>query len=480
MTLISLAKSVAYSLLCMTVCTSLNAQTVSNPIGCAVPKRPVHIYYADPVKGSMNGDGSATRPWSTLEAVFEAGLINGQDTTSGVVHAGDLIYLMTGYHGKINIDPWHGSGKSLNTDFITIQAAPGNLPVLTGIFFQQASKWVFRGLTFQNPPEGPVNEFVYINHSDNILFDKNTCYSVPDATNWTPEDWATSCSGIGVYIDTSTSCTISRNRFSNLFNGAGVGGDGILFTQNTIDYFANDGIDFFASNSIISQNTITNHYGLWNNGSHHDGMQGWTYWDASSTSNVVIDRNLVIASTGDYAAIPIVPTDGADDYLQGISIFDGVWNNVTVTNNVVVARQAYHGLSLYGMTNATVENNTVIGQFTGGFNQTWLGVFVSQTGAPPVNVVVRNNIANAFALVSGVSFDHNLAFVDLGQNLGIPVVDPQSVFVNYSGSAAAPYNFHLCSGSPAIGTGTSVGAPTVDFSGKTRNSSSIDIGAYAY
>ncbi len=478
MTIISSAKTYGYSLLCMAVCSSLHAQ--ATPIGCGVPKRPVHIYYADPVKGSMNGDGSAMRPWSTLQAVFEAGLINGQDKASGVVHAGDLIYLMTGYHGKINIDPWHGSGKVLNTDFITIQGAPGNLPVLGPLYGQQASHWVFRGLIFQNPPEGAVGELVYFNHTDNILFDKNTCYSVPDATNWTPTDWANSCSGLGIYIDTSTSCTISRNNFSNLEGGAGIGGDGIIFTQNTIDYFANDGIDFFASNCIISQNVITNHYGLWNDGYHHDGMQGWTYWDSASTSNVVIDRNLVIASTGAYAAIPIVPTGGADDYLQGISIFDGVWNNVTVTNNVVVARQAYHGLSLYGMTNATIENNTVIGQFANGFNQVWLGVFVSQTGAPPVNVAVRNNIANAFALASGVSYDHNLAFVDIGLNLGVPIVDPQTVFVNYSGSTGIPYDFHLCSGSPAIGTGTSAGAPTVDFSGKVRSPSSIDIGAYAY
>ena len=98
----------------------------------------------------MNGDGSFARPWSTLEAVFEAGLINGQDKASGVVHAGDLIYLFTGNHETIIIDPYHSGGKCLNTDFITIQAAPGNQPKLNQLEMNFASKWVFRGVDHSN------------------------------------------------------------------------------------------------------------------------------------------------------------------------------------------------------------------------------------------------------------------------------------------------------------------------------------------
>jgi hypothetical protein len=32
-------------------------------------------FYVDPVNGSMSGDGSADSPWSTLQEVLDAGLI---------------------------------------------------------------------------------------------------------------------------------------------------------------------------------------------------------------------------------------------------------------------------------------------------------------------------------------------------------------------------------------------------------------------
>ena len=474
------ARSVAIAFVCVMACASRDAEAVT--IGSAVPNKPVHIFYIDPVKGSMNGDGSQSRPWSTLEAVLNANLINGQDRASGVVHAGDLIYLMTGNHGNIHIDPWYSGTKVANTDFITIQAAPSNTPVINSLEFQNASYWVFRGLTIQNPPNytgrGYLTSFSGVN---NILFDSNVLYSVPNAVAWTPSDWATSSSSYGIYIDGVTSCTFSNNKISTVENGAYLGGNGILFTGNTIDYFANDGIEFSSSNSVISQNIVTNHYGRWNDGLHHDGMQGWTEWNQTSTTNVVIDRNMIIASTGKYSTIPVVPTGVGDDYLQGLTIFDGVWSNVTITNNVVAAAGVYHGMSFYGMTNATIENNTLISQ--GGNNQTWIGVFNSATGAPPVNVVVRNNIGNSFGTnaTTGVVFDHNLSFVSIGLpvDANIPIVDPLKVFVKYSPSTAS-FDFSLRSGSPAIGTGSSAGAPTVDFTGKTRNTRKIDIGAYAY
>ena len=136
---------------------------------------------------------------------------------------------------------------------------------------------------------------------------------------------------------------------------------------------------------------------------------------------------------------------------------------------------------LIGVTNATVENNTVISQ--GGTNKLWLGIAASKQGALPVNVVVRNNIANAFNLDTsgGVIYDHNLSFVNIGLicDRNIPVVDPLNVFVKYS-PATASFDFHLLPGSPAIGAGSPIGAPTLDYAGKVRNPLSIDIGAFAY
>ena len=111
-----LGKRAAFALLCFVVSPALNSQAANNPIGSASPKRPVHVYYADPINGSMNGDGSRTKPWGALSSVIGAHLINGQDNTSGVVHAGDLIYLLSGNHGNIYLN--HYFGNFYNTDFI--------------------------------------------------------------------------------------------------------------------------------------------------------------------------------------------------------------------------------------------------------------------------------------------------------------------------------------------------------------------------
>ncbi len=488
MTLHSFVTPVRFALLFCMVSSALYGQTSGNPIGSAVPKRPVHVYYADPVNGSMNGDGSAARPWSTLSSVIAANLINGQDKTSGVVHAGDLLYLLSGNHGSIHLKA--GTNNCFNTDFISIQAAPGNVPILDQMLIEGASKWVFRGLTISHttPPNTSRLILARFNSCDNIIFDKNIVCSQTDVRSWGPSDWAAMAAFYGIYFD-GTSSTITNNAVTNVENGVYIGGDGLILRSNAVDYFASDGIDFSANNSIIQYNNVTNHYGQWNDGQHHDGIQGWSV-NGSLGSNIVIDSNIVMASTGVYPAIPPQPTGIGDDYLQGLSIFDPPWTNVTVTNNVVAAA-AYHGLSMYGITNSVIANNTVVNQSTNTDFIAWLGVF-SVSGVPMSNVIVRNNIANNFKVLNpgAVVDDHNMSFTynslytwsnnswsNVSSN--IVVSDPKTVFVKYQPSTTG-YDFNLIKGSPAIGAGNAASAPVLDILKRTRNPLSIDLGAYSY
>ena len=471
-----------FALIGSMVCTSLEAQTGSTSMGCAVPKRPVHIYYSDPINGSMNGDGSLARPWGALANVIAAHLINGQDKTTGVVHAGDLIYLFSGDHGSIYLDQWHG--KVVNTDFITIQAAPGQVPVLDQLMVDGASKWVFRGLTISQTASAPSSNLILtrFSSSNNILFDRNTICSQADVSQWGPSDWAASAAYYGLYFD-GTSSTITNNKVKNVENGIGFNGSSNILKSNVIDCFANDGVDFTVSNSLIQYNSVTNHYGQWNDGAHHDGFQGWTVGGAIN-SNVVIDSNIVMASTGIYPAIPPQPTGVGDDYLQGLTIFDGEWTNLTVTNNVVAAA-AWHGLSMYGISNSVIANNTVVNQSSDPELSAWIGVF-SQSGQTMTNVIVRNNIANNFEVFQPgvVVDDHNLSLTAANANSwsnvpsNIAVSDPTTVFVTYVPSSAT-YNFNLNHGSPAIGAGSASSSPIVDIVNHLRNLSYFDIGAYA-
>ena len=452
--------------------------------GAGTPKAPVHVFYSDPVNGKMSGDGSRAKPWGSIQQIVAARLINGQDKTSGKVHAGDLLYLLNGNHGELALAPWYG--KFANTDFITIQAAPGHRPVISGLLAQSCSRWVIRGLTIQGPSvrRWPTISIVQLNSVDNFIVDNNTIYSEADATRWTPVDWSTKSFHYGLNIDGKRS-SITNNHISNVENGVCISGDSIRFSANQIDYFANDGLDFSSSNTVISHNVITNHYGQWHNGFHHDGMQGYPASGETSASNIVIDGNSVMASTGKYVTIPAHPTGTGDDYLQGISIFDGVWSNLTITNNVV-ANSTWHGLSFYGVSNAVIANNTLIKQGAAGTEFVpWIGVFNRKDGTPSSNVAVRNNIASSFNIsTAGVVDDHNISFLtknngwsDVSSNK--TVSDPTKIFVKYD-PANASFDLNLKKGSPAIGAGLLLHTPTTDILGRPRLATRVDDGAYVY
>ena len=110
------------------------------------------------------------------------------------------------------------------------------------------------------------------------------------------------------------------------------------------------------------------------------------------------------------------------------------------------------------------------------------GRIPSDTEVVRNNIIVDNGMGLEVDFGSGPTWDHNLVFgnttdysgfadqTGLNGNLS---ADPE--FVN-----SASNNFQLLPGSPAIGAGSAVDAPSVDFSGNPRPSDSIDIGAFQH
>lgn len=453
---------------------SIGADLSTLRSGCAVPNPPVNAFYVDPVHGSMSGDGSSQHPWHTLAEVMAANLVNGQNTKLGKVHAGDVIYLMSGNHGNVSL-PYN----TKNTDFIFIEAAPNQTPVLDGLTVYGGDKWVIRGLTIQKH-DGGLYYILARMYSDNLIFTGNTLQSQADVSAWTPDDWLKSATYKALNF-TGTCATITDNTVKNIRFGISIDGSKIQLGNNVIDSFADDAIDFTSGDTVISHNRITNHYGLIASDiNHNDGIQGWTLPGVTLQSNVLIDSNLVFESTGTYPAIPIIQTAGPADNMQGISIFDGIWSNVTVTNNIVSVSDN-HGLSMYGTSNLLIANNTVGRRSPSQSIDTWLGVFAAKSGGNPTNVVVRNNIAHYFNLLqTGVTFDHNLSLKKawMAWEQGIPVVDAVKTFIQPDPTQAG-FNVQLAPGSPAIGTGLAISGLQVDVLGRTRPSPP-SIGAYEY
>jgi hypothetical protein len=187
--------------------------------------------------------------------------------------------------------------------------------------------------------------------------------------------------------------------------------------------------------------------------------------------------------------------------LQGIDIFDGFWENVSITNNVVLV-SSDTGISIAGV-NGLHINNSVMNIPLNGISQslmywmysgvTWITAGgTTHEGGTTSNVIVRNNIAPLIATTaaasgncpiteafcsstanSNVEQDHNLSLVQTTYTARNP-------FVTFD-TSTAQYNLELKgtkATNPAIGTGSSSLMPTTDFLGHSRSAASSDLRAY--
>lgn len=330
-----------------------------------------HTWYVDPVNGTATGDGSRAKPWNSLND-----LIAGQyfanapqywdpvkkvmvkANPNGPIKSGDTILLMTGEYGDITFQGSSGTAAGLvgfnNTDFITVQAAPGQTPHLASLNLLGGTKWVFRGLnitrTGSTPP--PRGSLIYVGGEyKDVIIDNNYVGNSSDTSKWTMQTWNTDIfTGIVIHAqpDPYGSCVaITNNTFKNVKSGIGESSNNTLIANNSIDYFTDDGIDFAGSHLLITGNFITNSVEN-GDGIHRDGMQGQ---QLAAQTDVTIIHNNVIRQTTDSNPFP--------GNLQGISAFDGTLSNFNIVGNLVITN-APQGFGWSGVDNLVVQYNTLL------------------------------------------------------------------------------------------------------------------------
>jgi hypothetical protein len=421
--------------------------------------------------------------------------------------AGDVIYLNSGAYGAVSI------ANRKYSQFLTIKAGSGQTPVLSSLTVNSVSHMAFAGLTINGNgvrSKSPGGILVNLASSNNIVFEDNIVESVAGVFPWRAETTdktavdASIAPSDGVIASQDYCVALNSNQIKNVFNGIGVGGDQVgtdgqnyMVADNTIDHFAGDGIDHSATNIIIQGNHITNALNICGlQCVHNDGIQGWN-WDDKigiTNKNVVIDSNYIQSQT--VGNLPFAVT------LQGISIFDGFWRNVSITNNVVLT-SGLAGITIAGVNGLHIINNSVMNIPLNGVSQsliywmysgvTWITAGgTTHEGGATSNVIVRNNIApliaataaksgncpvtEAFCSHTGnpnVEADHNLSLVQT-------TYAAQNLFVTFDVSTAQ-YNLELkgtAATNPAIRTGNTSLMPTTDFLGHSRSPASPDLGSY--
>lgn len=449
----------------------------------------------------MINDGSASRPWRTLAEVVDSKnkLVTTQiypdnyqnsdrklreQNPAAPIKPGDVIQLMSGDHGNVQIN-------GINKEFITVQAAPGQTPILRSLRIEWASKWMFVGLKVQGAGDGSSNSLpglglVDFGHnlwrgpSDNIIFTNSSVSTVDGTNSWVDMDWVNKPFKVG--LRTGASCvTISGNHFFNLRDALAIDGDHSLVADNKIENFGNDAIDLVASDLTIKNNTITNGHHTVSETLHADGIQGWTA-NGKTNKNILISGNTII-KTGDPETT----------YMQGITIFDGKWDGVRILNNVVVTN-TWHGITISGVVNGQIINNTVVA-FDPAKHPTWISVNKAKDGTPAQDIVVRNNITTRLIYQGDrITVDHNIVAKMIATNISEKpvyfskpgtygennIIDPEiyNTLVKVD-NVNGKYDLRPQKSSPAIGAGNPDLAPSVDITGK-RRALPIDIGAYAH
>jgi hypothetical protein len=500
--------------------------------GCAVPPTTFnHIWYVDPVNGKTpadGGDGSQVAPWNSLQGVVSSTKQPGyrrpmlstvpydhypQKSAQGArvyadgpsdptrVQPGDEILLMSGQYGDISIGAW--AAPTTNSTFVTIAAAPGQMPVLSTLTLTTSSYFVFSGLKIQSMTDGASRSFTYLVMvsdqgpalpTSNIVFTNMLVSSADDTSGWTKEQWLARVRavGIGARGGDTTCVSVTKSHISNVIYGSGIMTNNTLFAGNEIDHFGDDGIDYAANNILITKNYIHDALDL-GNGAHMDGMQGYP----GVHTNVVIDSNRVVRQTDPHLPFPT--------YLQAIDAFDGDWTNLTVTNNVVVTSSCW-GIGFASVHGGKIINNTVLDDGTDVGTKNAAGKVTchpgigvgdkTHQGSSSNDVIIRNNIANGFGIYNidpNMVMDHNLCITIDGRCTVPPYVGSKpswgvyndnfnagrgasGEFINYD-PAKLVFDLRLRPDARAVGAGNAAEAPPVDITGTPRGSR-IDIGAY--
>ncbi|MDI1483388.1 right-handed parallel beta-helix repeat-containing protein [Polyangium sp. y55x31] len=411
-------------------------------------------FYVDPANGSASGDGSAAKPWQSLEQLITDGAFG---TT---IKAGDTVWLRSGYHGA----PVFKGGDY--TPAITIAAAPGEKPTAGSVAFKGAKGWTLRGLSISpsHAPTPTVGDIVLIDPSSaRVTVEDNEIFSVTDSSAWGADEWINAASS-GIFVR-GAECVARNNSLTNVRFGISVDGKGALVEKNRIVNFSADGLRGLGDDGVFQYNLIKNVYVSQDDGdsNHDDGFQSWSVGaggvGTGAVKNVVLRGNVFINRED--------PNQKLTNSMQGIGCFDGFFEGWVVENNVVVTDH-WHGISFYGMRNSRIVNNTVIDVNDVTPGPPWIKVTAHKDGTASQDVVVRNNLATDLQLEgTNVTDDHNTK---------LELADLATFFV-----APASFDLHLLPGSPAVDTGSPEMAPALDIEGIPRpQGAGVDLGAYEW
>lgn len=354
-------------------------------------------FYCDPARGSSEGDGSAERPWRTIEEVVGSGLIQAGEPGGNVanpnapVRSGDTVLLRSGWHGVLRI------GSGYNDQPTTIAAEPGHTPQVGWIEIGEGKNWCVRGLTVSPSlapsPLGRVPHSLVMlgelggEESANLVVEDCFIYSVLETTGWTGKDWVDKPAS-GIWLGRHGRAHVARNNYVlNTRFGIQLCAPHCLAEGNVVANFSADGMRITRDGETVQYNVIKNNFVGAADGddNHDDGIQAFLFNVGTGTlRDVTVRGNIIIARETEGLPLP--------NELQGIGFFDGPLVNFLVESNVVCVNH-YHGVTLGDAQGCRILGNACFSRW-GGRARPW--VMVGQKKNLASGNTVRDNVAHSF------------------------------------------------------------------------------------
>ncbi len=402
-----------------------------------------------PVTLVQSTSSNAGPAWNSVDELLK----------SGKVQAGDRILLMGGYYGALNIRNARFSAP------VTIEPVPGQIAHAESMTVRASSNLIIQGLKLWALTENhPVNQVVrsYADAS-NITFNNMDVRAYKDSANymnWSQATWLANQRS-GFFLQ-GPNVTIQNSRATGVYFGIQTTGANGAILNNIVDGFAGDGMRALGDNSLVQGNKLQNCFQI--NANHADGFQSFTVDPVTRKAGQGVQTGLKIIGNK-IVEWTSSSTNPLRCKLQGIGMFDGMFDDLVVQNNLIVSSH-YHGITVAGTRRAKIVNNTVVNMTGGTSKYPWIKVTHHKNGTLSSDVTIANNIANQVAPLAATIAN------SLVTNNIVPV---------WSRDFTAPrtLDFSLTTGSPAADAGTATFAPKDDILLAPRpKGKGPDIGAY--
>ena len=378
------------------------------------------------------------------------------------LNSGDSIFLRSGDYSVLRIIGHRNQGP------ITIIAEPGHTPRFSGITIANSANWVLRGLDVlgRNDRTHDTRKALVTLSNDvsRITIEGSVIASSADIAGWSAADWRARARG-GIRAG-GAKITLRNNKINNVRHGLTVVATHSLVEGNTIENFSGDGIRGLGNYTTFRANLIKNCYDVDDN--HDDGFQSWSRGPSGPgtgvVEGVVLSGNTII----NYES----PKQSHRCRLQGIGLFDGMYKDWVIENNVVITDH-WHGITVMGAINVRVVNNTVLDPNDMKPGPPWITITRHKNGTMPKNSIIANNLAPSFNRVGHRLFPATAEQGVILRN-NIVVEQPRDFFRDVDRR-----DVRLKPGSQAIDAGDRNLAPKKDIGGRIRpQGSGVDVGAY--